>query len=247
MIVLVVAAIGVLFGCGEEVSFVTWEPLEVERVLSELTEPTATLVEFEAVATETARSADQQLRRLRNLEQVLNGIEAYWAPSDAPPAERAGERKRGTSVFVEVACPGDDPSAPTTDFTDGFFRFDSPALSFEELEAAQLAGDGLVTFNRCRVASTELEGRAPLYYETRMQRLLMEPSVTLSVEGQQEVLIDTPLALSSDRLLFRVVLGGAGTIVVEFDFNRLDDLTVLAADGVVVCDRTGFECSEPPN
>ncbi len=155
----------------------SWDPIDPEATVWLTQNPTAEISasEADAIATRTVVEAARLVRTAAWTSDVLEslGVGAAIGRLDGVRVPRAG--LEGTSVRLEIGCPGEEISGADATYRHGTLRVDSPALSLEVLERLRFEGQLLGAFEPgedskagCRVADTALEGRAPGYYDAEI-------------------------------------------------------------------------------
>jgi hypothetical protein len=224
-------------GCTPGFSPISWDDLDYEEMTEKLNNPTGSVdinsmgqVSNELLAVSAATNSFDS--------RVQAALSALGEEPERTEGALVGTKHgalEGTNVFVKIACPGADLADPSSDFSDGYIRLDSPTLTEESISA----GGILVTFHECVAGEVYLNGECAAYYSTDPFTFALDLSLHL-IYGELD--LDTSAQLSYDDAKLRVALSvnNETTVTVDADLGAsLGTFTVTGTNGTFSCSLNG--------
>ena len=252
-----------LTSCEPEVDYLTWTPVDRQRVQSALLKPTANvdvalLPDFQAFLEQVRwQIVEQQMISA----QLIDGLwelsaeqppsnpdtdyflESQSVPAQSVPVPHAAEpggtieetSSNGTSLFLRVACPG-----PSIDFSDrgfdqGEIRIDSTELTaFSDFEFLN-GSDLLLQFLDCQTPTGTINASAAGWVsDSPVARIVMDLS-TLGLELGGIQITAADFRATSTHMLVDVSNVGTFRLTVTVSDHGDVSLLIIAADGIVRC------------
>ena len=238
--------------CVLEVDVPHWEAIEPSLVREELHAPTAALdaqsvSEFLASAnieTEVARQLGYLIGNAVELE--VSGTTVHDPAQAMPlipeiPELEADDRLPegaidlpGTSLFLEIACPGAVGIEPDPEFGHGHLRLDSARLEAETLANLQLQSQILGSLERCEFGDHELVGTTRLFYVLETQTLIGHSQLSVA-SSLGPTTVDGRFAITGGRSYSTFEPSAGGTLTVVSDFES-PSVTVYGSNAAMLCD-----------
>ncbi len=187
-------------GCATEATHQQWDSLSSQEIEAGLTPsapadlldvaPTlqATQARLPALV-ETARFMGRFLSAMAEVAEADTSEAEEQLPPVVLPSEGDDVRTLGTSLFLSVACPGDQ-FAPVNDFSHGSARLDSPELTSLDVEALIAGGEFLLTFDACELGPITVDGRLPGRYLVDLDLLATAGAINAGDEPVAAVALD---------------------------------------------------------
>jgi hypothetical protein len=235
--------------CAPEVSVPEWDPIDMNELERQLAEPTGELADVEDVE-QWLEALGAKVATVRSAGDALDVVKDVLESGEGPPPVPEGSDGRapsGTSVYLKIACPGEDPEDPDLSFDSGMIRVDSPRLSEEVLENLHVQGDLLFTFVECVAIDVSFDGEVRAFYEKGdSPRLALDPELEAEELLTGAVQRFTGVALlETDWVQFAYTPEPDQTITVGFVPGLTDVVEVKAADGTYECDLLTLEPCVP--
>jgi hypothetical protein len=251
-----------LLGCEVEVTHRTWEPLDYQSVISDMLGPTGTLVSAEDPTVQTFLS--EQLPKMVGVVLVLTDtlLSLSKIAQSAPPETvvDAGDwdmengvptdgdtyiSGTGTSLYIEVGCPGPDAYTIGRTFEYGVIRIDSNDLADFSLKKMQGGTHLLFTIDKCVIPGAVLNASAAAYLIPIFKGMLLNVSPLAFGAGSVR---GTDAYITPHGASILIDANQLGTyrldITVDGEYVRV---SMVASDGKLQCDfnaygRTFYGC-----
>jgi hypothetical protein len=184
-------------GCaGAEVSYLTWDTIDLDDVQAKLDAPTATVADLKAGIEEIG----DELGDLEILGgEGFNLFEAIDDPNETTPTvyESTDDQTTGTQIYLRLACPGPESTKPDADFAFGSIELVGPTLQIAD-ESVAIAGPIYMTFDECRAGGALMTGGIPGYYDDVANRLGWDGELTIELVEADRILRQGPVILYQD-------------------------------------------------